>query len=176
MNKMRNRYMSKARARAWASEDRKDFERELAKTPYYLEPWQRMPVDPTIEHVVTIEIEGEQYQRHRVRCTCGLDRGQQGPADARQDASYHADKVCRTKAKHKLDDLPVPLIERKQVPGDFVFRARCCCHFTGEWLTSEAVAALSSTLHQQECECRNRPVNELQAACNEATKRHYGDW
>ncbi len=146
---------SAARARAYQQlHDEMESLLERDRTFFsYLEPWQRVAVDPTVEHVITIEREDEQaITRRRVTCSCGLDRGWQMPMGATQDASWHRAHVMRTKHEHDLDTIPVALIERKQTPAGALFRW-CCdtCPAVGAWLVSEPVAGIGSILHAQAC-------------------------
>lgn len=130
---------------------------ERDKTPSYLEPWQREPVDPAVEHVVTLEKKGEiAYEGMRASCSCGFDQGWQSATAASQAADWHCQLVRDTKIAHGLDSLPTPLIERKQSEIGPQFRWTCNCVDRGPWLTSEVIAALGSTLHTQACEERRR--------------------
>jgi hypothetical protein len=154
---MRYRYMSRARRAAWRAEETKWMERLVANAPMYLEPWQRKPVDPSIEHIVTIEKRGESpSNQYKVTCTCGLDRGWLCWLAASQDAEYHRDHVRDTKIAQGLDTLPIPLVERELRDEGPVYRWACNCCSTrrGPWITSEVVAALGSTLHTQDCDAR----------------------
>jgi hypothetical protein len=130
-------------------------ERLVANAPMYLEPWQREPVDPTVEHIVTLERRGE-FPRDQMRasCSCGLDRGWGSSLAAEQDADFHRTHVRDTKVERGLDSLPIPLIERKNTEAGASFRWTCHCAHTGPWLVSEAVAALCSMLHTQDCDER----------------------
>ena len=152
------RYPYISRARSWLMlQNEMKWMLEHDKSPPYLEPWQRLPIDPNVEHIVVVETEAiEVPWRLRVRCSCGLDRGWQAPISAKQDADWHRDQVRRLKAEQGLGDLPVPLIERKPDAPEPMFRRICDCGDNGAWLLSEPVAALSSMLHFQECEDRRK--------------------
>jgi hypothetical protein len=133
---------------------------ERSADHFYLEPWQRIPVDPTIEHVVTMELEDDQtITRRRVTCSCGLDRGWQFPLGASQDASWHCAHVERTKRERDLDDLPVALIEQRRVPVAFRW---CCetCSARGAWLDNRSIAEVGSMLHSDACPRRRRAGTE----------------
>jgi hypothetical protein len=153
---MRYRYMSRARRAAWRAEETKWMERLVANAPMYLEPWQREPIDPAVEHAVTIEKRADSSgERFKVTCTCGVDRGWQYWLAASQDADYHRDHVRDTKIAQGLDTLPISLVERELRDEGPMYRWVCQCSTRrGQWLTSEAVAAIGSMLHTQECDDR----------------------
>lgn len=153
---MRYRYISPTR-RWLMLQNEMAWMLERDKSPGYLEPWERIPVDPAAEHIVVVEHEAvETPWRQRVTCACGLDRGWQAPIVASQDAGSHREKVRQAKSEHGLDSLPVPLIERQQTAAGVQFRRICECGDNGAWLLSEPVAALSSMLHFQACEERRK--------------------
>ena len=152
--------MTAARARAISKDQADWMERLVANAPSYLEPWQREPVDPTLEHIVTLERRGEfPHDRMRASCSCGLDRGwQESLLGAKQDADFHRGHVRDSKVERGLDSLPIPLIERQDRHGGPLFRWTCHCA-SGPWLVSEAVAALCSILHTQDCDERRRSAD-----------------
>lgn len=152
------RYRNISPARSWLMlQNEMKWMLERDKSPGYLEPWQRVPVDPNVEHIVVLEGEAiEDPWRLRVSCCCGFQRDLQAPHGARYDANWHRGEVRRLKVERGLDSLPVPLIERKHSSPEPMFRRTCDCGDNGAWLLSEPVAALSSMLHFQECEERRK--------------------
>ncbi len=55
---------------------------------FYVEPWEREPIDPTVPHAVTIETR-EEFPNGRATCTCGSDSGWLPLWDAEQRGNWH---------------------------------------------------------------------------------------
>jgi hypothetical protein len=142
--------------------------REVENDPVYRPPWQHPPVDPRIEHVITIEVDRDTpLEKTRMTCTCGINRGWElSYFEAIEDAATHCKIVETAKADQAVDDLPVAMIERRiSREGTPEFRSFCSRHvgrFIGKrhfadktWLPSEQVAVVSSMMHADQCRtCR----------------------
>ena len=152
------RYMSRAQRRARLDDDAKWMEREMGGGLLDEEPWQRQPADPTVEHVVTFERRLETAgTQERATCTCGFVRGWEFPGEVDPAARFHREAVREAKIAHGLDSLPVPLIERGVSTAGTLYRWLCTgCSKKGEWIPSEAIAAVGSTLHGRDCEVEER--------------------
>jgi hypothetical protein len=133
-----------------------------APTGVYIPAWERAPVDPRVEHVITIDSRSKS-PTHRVTCSCGLDRGWQSRLAPTQDAEIHRNRIEKLKAEQNVDDVPVPVIERRQCPGGAPeFRWYCGPYSAcgkAPWLPSEQVAIVGAILHADACVHRKNRAN-----------------
>ncbi len=93
----------------------------LADQPdyYYREPWQRVPVDPSVPHSVTLETRPT-FPDTRALCTCGFDSGWLPRWDAEQRTAWHrreAEKLHAPGSDRAGDrglHVPLPILDEQQ--------------------------------------------------------------